>query len=546
MAELKDNLGSYILEKALTADRDKADCFVLDVGRDKNGDVVSSLEHVVEQVDNYLIDVYDRLAPVTKLYVVGEWKPTVPKKGEQEWPNACDRIAMLVEHMPALTELTCVHLLAAPACWLMISSWISGLPFMAVIWEKLSTSLTKLTLDLGQPVRLEQDGTKEYRSYITPAEMRPLVQQTKLKELRLFGMHDSLQSVYWETVFRNTSEIGMRVLDLSMAAPPIVRQNHWHKAEDVRGLTVPKADSKEKEYKGVDGKGILHHFFGTGEYLDDFSMRKARIAAGLEEAKPLSLWCLKLDGFVVDYLPFEHELSRIALLTCGKNCIDSGLRTRIDFTDQNIDRWGMIVNNATSHCLIQWPNWTGVFDDRGDQRNHQGDVVSQATGLSTPVEEYSSICSPVPLTKESLHMKDLGEALDGTINDDGYFPAHPLSIPATVGKTSLSMASNVSTRGSSITTPVVPSTARSSPEMPAMPDAVDTSPIGESLISVASATTAVSSNSSYDKVSLLDDDEVTDDSTSAAENSFKHKIRRSWDWLSGSGAHSGAHSGAAS
>lgn len=39
-----------------------------------------------------------------------------------------------------------------------------------------------------------------------------------------------------------------------------------------------------------------------------------------------SIRCLKLDGFVVDYLPFEQELSRIALLTCGKDCIDSGLR----------------------------------------------------------------------------------------------------------------------------------------------------------------------------------------------------------------------------
>jgi hypothetical protein len=42
--------------------------------------------------------------------------------------------------------------------------------------------------------------------------------------------------------------------------------------------------------RGVDGKGVLHYFFGTGEYLDDFSMRKGRIAAGLEEAKPLPLW----------------------------------------------------------------------------------------------------------------------------------------------------------------------------------------------------------------------------------------------------------------
>jgi hypothetical protein len=43
-------------------------------------------------------------------------------------------------------------------------------------------------------------------------------------------------------------------------------------------------------YRGIEGKGVLHYSFGTGEYLDDFSMRKGRIAAGLEEAKPLPLW----------------------------------------------------------------------------------------------------------------------------------------------------------------------------------------------------------------------------------------------------------------
>ena len=120
---------------------------------------------------------------------------------------------------------------------------------MAVLWTKLSTSLTKLVLDLGQPVRLQQDGENEYKSYISPAEIKPLIQQTELKELRLFHMHDSYQSIYWEAVFRNTSKTGMRVLDLDMAAPPIVRKDHWHRAEDVRGLTVPKIDSKEKEYK---------------------------------------------------------------------------------------------------------------------------------------------------------------------------------------------------------------------------------------------------------------------------------------------------------
>jgi hypothetical protein len=120
---------------------------------------------------------------------------------------------------------------------------------MSVVWKTLSTSLTKLVLDLGQPVRIEQDGNIEYKSYITHKEMKPLVQQTELKELRLFRMHDSLQAVVWETIFRNVSESGMRVADLQMAAEPLVRAKHWHKAENVVGLTVPKQDSSEKEYK---------------------------------------------------------------------------------------------------------------------------------------------------------------------------------------------------------------------------------------------------------------------------------------------------------
>ena len=171
--------------------------------------------------------------------------------------------------------------------------------------------------------------------------------------------------------------------------------------------------------------------------------------------------------------------------------------------------------------------------------SNQGDVVSQEAGLSTPAEEYSSVFSQMPLTKESLHMKDLGEALDGANK------AHPLFVPETGGEPSLGVWSNASTCGSNITTPVVPSTARSSPKMPAVPAAVGTSPIGESLIPVDSATTAdsvVSNDSSYDQVVPLDNDEAPNNSMSAAKNSFKHKIRRSWDWLSGSGPHSGAAS----
>jgi hypothetical protein len=75
MAELKAHLGPYKLENALATDRaDEKGCFILDVGRDETGNPVSSLEHVAEIVDNYIINFHDRVAPVTKLYVTGDWK----------------------------------------------------------------------------------------------------------------------------------------------------------------------------------------------------------------------------------------------------------------------------------------------------------------------------------------------------------------------------------------------------------------------------------------------------------------------------------------
>lgn len=41
----------------------------------------------------------------------------------------------------------------------------------------------------------------------------------------------------------------MKVLDLQMAAAPLIRSEHWREARDVIGLTVPVEDAKEKEYK---------------------------------------------------------------------------------------------------------------------------------------------------------------------------------------------------------------------------------------------------------------------------------------------------------
>jgi hypothetical protein len=349
--------------------------------------------------------------------------------------------------------------------------WISELPFTAPVWAKLPTSLTKLILDLGE----DQSGDELYKSYILPSEMKPLQELVKLKELRLLRMYESIQQLVWETVYRNTSIGGMRVLDLQMAEEPIIRSGKWKKANDVAGLTVPTENSADKMYKGIQGSGVLHYSIGTGEYLDDFCIRKARIASGLEVATPLPLWCLKVDGFVIDHLPFVYDLSRIVLLTCGEKCIDSGLRApKTDRAPRN--KWSKAVNNATSHCLIQWPNWTGIFDDHGHQRNKLGIVVPQEMAFSTSID--SVLSSPVvPLTQEFLNLKTLDDALT---------------------------MSNKSECGSGISTPTAPSLTTSMPADLAVNSSVASSTDGVVVVdgtgeSLSPTTTATSS---FEHISL--------------------------------------------
>lgn len=159
------------------------------------------------------------------------------------------------------------------------------------------------------------DGGILHKSHITAMEMKPLQKQTQLKELRLLNMFDSYQLTVWETVFRNKTEDGMRVLDLQMASAPMVRTMQGRMAKDVTGLTMSVQEGKEMEYKyaillipliiksliadrGIDGKGILHYLYGTGEYLDDLCIRKARLAAGLAHAKPVPLWYISTPHHV--------------------------------------------------------------------------------------------------------------------------------------------------------------------------------------------------------------------------------------------------------
>jgi hypothetical protein len=157
---------------------------------------------------------------------------------------------------------------------------------------------------------------------------------------------------------------------------------------------------------------------------------------------------------VIDHLPFEHELTDIVLLACGEKCIDAGLRapkTRVE-----PHNWSKKINNALSHCLIQWPNWTGIFDLEGEQRDIYGRVVSQELGLSTPYAGY--VPTQLPLTEKALIMKDVGDALIDVSKAD-YFTILPTLQTMSVPDTPFGAVSNLSERGSDVPTPAATPTA---------------------------------------------------------------------------------------
>lgn len=257
--------------------------------------------------------------------------------------------------------------------------------------------------------------------------------------------------------------------------------------------------------------------------------------------------CLKLNGFVIDHLPFEHELSRIVLLTCGDACIDAGMRApKTKHAAQN--KWSRVVNNVGSHCLIQWPKWTGIFDSQGDQRDAHGNIVPQDLGLSTPLDEFPS--SPtLPSTVDSLCMKNLDDTLDG-IKEESYFPTRNLS--SLIAQTSVGAASNASTRVSEVPTPTAASFTGHPEPIPFTGGSIISSSfssIGHSLVMVRSSDSndlPSSTYGSFEEISTQNVDVALNGSTVGSKSpttgtdvilkkeSLKHKVRRSWDWLSGS------------
>ncbi|KAH6620383.1 hypothetical protein C7974DRAFT_458501 [Boeremia exigua] len=442
------------------ADRAAGNGFVLlDVGRDSKGRKVPSLERVQRKVQKHLLADKKRLSVVKKLYIKGDWNTAKPTKKQdeasqdrledvyilqktladaQEWKDGVRAVRKLIRAMGKLKELV----------------WISGLPFSASVFIDLPTKLTKLVLDLGNHVHVVDNSVHLTILHIAPDDMKPLLRMTRLQELRLLRLQDSMQSIAWKTVYSNQLPGGMRILELQMDSEPILRNNNnkWHKAVDVHGLTVALPKLLETPYKGRDGKGSLHWSFGYGEYLDGDCIRKARIASGVEEPLPLPLRSLKLDGFVIDHLPFENELRDLTLLTCGEKCIDAGMRAPKTQAEP-YHPWCKTVNNAACGFLLQWPSWTGIFDIEGDQRDTHGNVVAQEVGLSTPYTEYPPSSSlPVPLTEEALNMKGISDALND-VPKPAYFSFAPTVSSLSVPDTPLGGASNLSERGSEVPTP---------------------------------------------------------------------------------------------
>ena len=129
--------------------------------------------------------------------------------------------------------------------------------------------------------------------------------------------------------------------------------------------------------------------------------------------------------------------------------------------------WSKKVNNAACRFLLQWPNWTGIFDTKGDQRDTHGGVVAQEVGLSTPYTEYAPTpLQQLPLTEKTLNMKDVSDAVNNIAKPD-YFNIPCILQPQSAPDTPVGAVSNTSERGSEVPTPTELSVTTTD-EIPAM------------------------------------------------------------------------------
>lgn len=141
--------------------------------------------------------------------------------------------------------------------------------------------------------------------------------------------------------------------------------------------------------RGMDGKGILHYTHGTGEYLDDFCIRKARLASGILSDKAIPLLRLKLNGFVVDQLPFKEELSRVPFLCFGPKCVDAGLRAPKVLVHSRVpNNWD---SSHWTRSMIIFPKWFGIFDAEGQLLVEHGHPVTSDDSADTSEEALKAV-----------------------------------------------------------------------------------------------------------------------------------------------------------
>ena len=130
------------------------------------------------------------------------------------------------------------------------------------------------------------------------------------------------------------------------------------------------------------------------------------------------------------------------MLVCGKNCIDAGMRAPKTQAEPYY-AWSKKVNNAACRFVLQWPNWTGIFDTEGDQRDTSGNVVAQGSGVSTPfIGAASTPPQQLPFTEGMLNSNDICDDTDDAENpsESDYFCKLPS--PTASPPPSLSITTN--------------------------------------------------------------------------------------------------------
>ncbi|KAK7553720.1 hypothetical protein IWX49DRAFT_615883 [Phyllosticta citricarpa] len=231
----------------------------------------------------------------------------VLKKHEFEWTLAVRKIKGVLAKMLGLTSL----------------KWESDLPFSKEIWPVVNPDITQLSLNVFVPDAEDRDDDAPHPEYFTHDDMKHLTVFRNLNSLCVYGMTESFQSILWETVWRNTH---LHTLELGMLLHPITRTEDGSPFPRI-GKHWKLAGNPKDKYHGQDGKGMLHHVYGYGEYLDYLSMAYARNAVRAGSATPMhsfSVKVLRLGNFVVDSTSFQHftNLEEVVFID---DCRDAGL-----------------------------------------------------------------------------------------------------------------------------------------------------------------------------------------------------------------------------